>query len=240
MNTIKRIAWISTVILILVSAAGRGAHAAETADEVPQTIQTEAGSLLVEAETDGSFRYEEEERKLYIYGGTFGGKYSGTKYSMYIKENPIIKIRPSDNLEEHEIEYLQKLNAIPIWQPDDAEILEAASTSGSVSITAADGGAVKANSTSGRISVTLAKMDSLEIDATSGSVTALLPAEPGFTAHVGTTSGKFTYDLALSRDGNDYVCGDGSVKVDIDTTSSMDAGENSITLSGETPKDGES
>lgn len=69
MNTIKRIAWISTVILILVSAAGRGAHAAETADEVPQTIQTEAGSLLVEAETDGSFRYEEEERKLYIYGG---------------------------------------------------------------------------------------------------------------------------------------------------------------------------
>ncbi|MCR5811069.1 MAG: Cna B-type domain-containing protein [Lachnospiraceae bacterium] len=69
MNTIKRIAWIFVVILILVSAAGRSARAAETA-EVPQTIQTEAGSLLVESESAGSFRYEEGERKLYIYGGT--------------------------------------------------------------------------------------------------------------------------------------------------------------------------
>ena len=70
MNTIKRIIWISSVILILVSSAGRGAHAAEAADKVPQTTQTEAGSLLVEAESAGSFRYEEEEGKLYIYGGT--------------------------------------------------------------------------------------------------------------------------------------------------------------------------
>ena len=70
MNTMKRIVWISSVILILVSSAGRGAHAAEAADKVPQTTQTEAGSLLVEAESAGSFRYEEEEGKLYIYGGT--------------------------------------------------------------------------------------------------------------------------------------------------------------------------
>ena len=70
MNTIKRIIWISSVILILVSSAGRGAHAAEAADKVPQTTQMEAGSLLVEAESAGSFRYEEEEGKLYIYGGT--------------------------------------------------------------------------------------------------------------------------------------------------------------------------
>ena len=70
MNTIKRIVRIFSVILILVSAAGRGARAAETAGEVPQTIRTEAGSLLVEAESAGSFRYEEKEGKLYIYGGT--------------------------------------------------------------------------------------------------------------------------------------------------------------------------
>ena len=70
MNTIKRIIWISSVILILVSSAGRGAHAAEAADKVPQTTQMKAGSLLVEAESAGSFRYEEEEGKLYIYGGT--------------------------------------------------------------------------------------------------------------------------------------------------------------------------
>ena len=69
MNTIKRIACLFVVILILVSAAGRSAHAAETA-EVPQTIQTEAGSLLVESESAGNYRYEEGERKRYIYGGT--------------------------------------------------------------------------------------------------------------------------------------------------------------------------
>ena len=69
MNTIKRIAWFLVVILILVSAAGRSVHAAETA-EAPQTIQTEAGSLLVESGSAGSFRYEEGEKKLYIYGGT--------------------------------------------------------------------------------------------------------------------------------------------------------------------------
>ena len=104
-------------------------------------------------------------------------------------------------------------------EADEAAILEAASTSGCVSITAADGGAVKANSTSGNIYVALEKMDSLDIDATSGSVTAMLPAEPGFTAHVDTTSGSFSYGIALTRDGDNYVCGNGSVKVSIDTTS---------------------
>ena len=79
MNTIKRIVWISTVILILISSAGRGARAAETADKVPHTIKTEAGGLLVEAESAGSFRYEEEEEKLYIYGGT-----------VYIRLNPAV------------------------------------------------------------------------------------------------------------------------------------------------------
>ena len=78
---------------------------------------------------------------------------------------------------------------------------------------------MKANSTSGNIYVMLGKMNSLDIDATSGNVTAALPAEPGFTAHVGTTSGAFNSDIALTRNGDDYVCGNGSVKVSIDTTS---------------------
>ena len=104
-------------------------------------------------------------------------------------------------------------------EAEGAETLEAASTSGGISSTADDGGAVKANSTSGNIYVMLGKMNSLDIDATSGNVTAALPAEPGFTAHVGTTSGAFNSDIALTRNGDDYVCGNGSVKVSIDTTS---------------------
>ncbi len=104
-------------------------------------------------------------------------------------------------------------------EAEEAAILEAASTSGSISITSDDGGAVKANSSSGAIYVTLGKMNSLDIGATSGSVTAALPAEPGFTAHIDMTSGTFNSEIALTRSENDYVCGNGSVKVNIATTS---------------------
>ena len=96
---------------------------------------------------------------------------------------------------------------------------EAGSTSGEVRVTAAEAGSVKAGSTSGKIYVELQKFSELKIGATSGDVTAVLPADPGFTAKVDSTSGKFSSDLALTKNGDKYVCGDGSAKVEIDTTS---------------------
>ena len=113
-------------------------------------------------------------------------------------------------------------------EAEKAAIIEAASTSGGVRISAEECRETKANSTSGDIGVTLKKMERLNIGATSGSVTVKLPEDPGFTADVSTTSGDFTYGIGLSREGNSYVCGDGSGRVEIGTTSGnvrMDAAE---------------
>ncbi len=104
-------------------------------------------------------------------------------------------------------------------EAENAAIIEAGSTSGSIEITAKESDTVKAGSTSGNLRVHLKQVKSLQLSATSGSITAALPEEPGFTAHVDTTSGKFNYDLALTRDGKEYICGDGSANVNIDTTS---------------------
>ena len=86
-------------------------------------------------------------------------------------------------------------------------------------MTVAEAGSVKAGSTSGRVDVELQKFSELNIGATSGDVTVYLPTEPGFSAKVSTTSGKLSYDLALTKNGDRYVCGDGSAKVEIGTTS---------------------
>ena len=120
----------------------------------------------------------------------------------------------------------------------NADLLEAVSTSGNIYITAENVGELKTtstsgtvqadvaqmgngqlSSTSGNISVKARKLDRLTVHATSGSIAAWLPAEPGFTANVKTTSGRFEYGLALSRSGSSYVCGDGSGSVTLQTTS---------------------
>ena len=101
---------------------------------------------------------------------------------------------------------------------EKAVIFESASTSGSVRMKAAECREAKANSTSGKIDVSLGKLEKLNIGATAGDVTARLPEDPGFTAKVSTTAGKFTSDIALAKDGDKYVCGDGSAQVEIGTT----------------------
>ena len=101
---------------------------------------------------------------------------------------------------------------------EKAALIEAASTSGGIGMTAQECENAKANSTSGSIDTELGKMKQLSINVTSGNVTAKLPETPGFTADVHTTAGDFTYGLALTREGDKYVCGDGSGTVDIHTT----------------------
>ena len=104
-------------------------------------------------------------------------------------------------------------------EAEKAGSIKAGSTSGGISIAASEADMVKAGSTSGSIYAELRKINTLELSTTSGNVTVKLPAEPGFTAKVGTTSGSFTYDIALAKNGDRYVCGDGSAKVEIGTTS---------------------
>ena len=104
-------------------------------------------------------------------------------------------------------------------EAENAGIIDAGSTSGSIRITVSETENVKAGSTSGNIYAALGKIGILNIAATSGSVTAVLPTEPGFTAQIGTTSGKVDYDVPLTRNGKEYICGDGSAAVSISTTS---------------------
>lgn len=75
------------------------------------------------------------------------------------------------------------------------------------------------DSTSGKITVEIAAMDTLNVHATSGDVTAYLPAAPGFTARIETTSGRVEHTLPLTQNGKAYACGDGSGAVSIHTTS---------------------
>ena len=101
----------------------------------------------------------------------------------------------------------------------ETEDFTAASTSGGIEAVLGRAKAVKIGSTSGRIDVKAAAFDSLKIGATSGAVTVALPAELGFTARLNRTSGGLDYDLPLVKQGDVYVCGDGSASVEIGTTS---------------------
>ena len=105
--------------------------------------------------------------------------------------------------------------------------LRIGATSGALSVDAGALGSAELGTTSGNIAVKAGAFDSLDIGATSGSVTADLPAEPGFTCKAEMTSGTFTSELPLSKNGNTYVCGDGSASCRIGTTSG------DITLRGE-------
>lgn len=96
---------------------------------------------------------------------------------------------------------------------------EAQSTSGSVQAVLGEAAQAEIGSTSGTVGVKIARIDTLKIGTTSGSVKAWLPAEPGFTAKLNTVSGRVEYDLPLAKQGDAYVCGDGSGRVSIGTTS---------------------
>ena len=102
---------------------------------------------------------------------------------------------------------------------DHVKMCDAGATSGNVLISLAEAEQVKVGSTSGTVSVKLAKFTSLKADTTSGTITAELPEKPGFTAQINTVSGSIDDDMALSREGSRFVCGDGSAKVELGSTS---------------------
>lgn len=95
----------------------------------------------------------------------------------------------------------------------------AGSTSGALSLDALSVDRSAFSSTSGKISVRAGAFKEMKIGSTSGSVSAELPAVPGFTCSVGTVSGAFSSDIALTKSGNTYTAGDGSAKCSVGTTS---------------------
>ncbi len=97
--------------------------------------------------------------------------------------------------------------------------IEAGSTSGSIEIRAEEAGEVKIGCTSGTVRVNLKKAEKLHVSTTSGSITAGLSAAPGFTASVSTVSGSVNCGLAAVKNGDRYVCGDGSAKIELGSVS---------------------
>lgn len=100
-----------------------------------------------------------------------------------------------------------------------ADSVSLSTTSGEIDAEGESAGTAKVDCTSGDIRLHLDAFDELRIDTTSGDVTAALPTEPGYRARVTTTSGSFNADVPLSKDGNEYLCGDGSGRVEIHVTS---------------------
>lgn len=94
------------------------------------------------------------------------------------------------------------------------------SASGKIKVTAASVDSLSAKSASGSVSCELENVPSeCELSSVSGGVNLILPEDSDFTANVRMTSGEFDSDVALKKDGNTYICGSGSVGIDIDTTS---------------------
>lgn len=102
---------------------------------------------------------------------------------------------------------------------EQADQVETGTISGSINLKITDAGKIKAGSTSGDITANLEKADSVKVNTTSGAVSVSLPEDPGFTAYLETVSGAIRYDIPLTKQGSSYICGDGSVKVEIGTTS---------------------
>lgn len=100
-----------------------------------------------------------------------------------------------------------------------AGALEAVSTSGDIQAIIGEARSADIGCTSGAVQIKIGKFDKMNVHTTSGSVTAALPAEPGFTAHFDTASGKIEHSLPLAGQNGVYVCGNGSASLKIETTS---------------------
>lgn len=104
-------------------------------------------------------------------------------------------------------------------EAEKAETVKAGTTSGNMQLTIRELGTAELGGTSGNVTVRTGSMKSLRVSTTSGNVTAALPENPGFTARVSTVSGDLQNAVAMTGDGKEYKCGDGSAKAEIATVS---------------------
>ena len=98
--------------------------------------------------------------------------------------------------------------------------LSVETSSGDVKLDIKDPHKVYAQASSGEMNLTFAKMPSeLKIETSSGDVDLYLPKNADFKAEIETSSGDFESDLALSKNGDTYTCGNGEASVSIETSS---------------------
>lgn len=103
---------------------------------------------------------------------------------------------------------------------DKVKEIKTDTSSGKVKINVGEADTVSTNSSSGDAELQFGKMPgSLNMDTSSGDITLCVPKDAGFTANYDTASGSFDSDLKFSKKGDSYIFGDGTNKVDIDTSS---------------------
>ena len=100
-----------------------------------------------------------------------------------------------------------------------AEDVKMRSTSGGLAAVLESADRAEISSTSGGAAVSAVAFGDLKVNTTSGGVGLDLGTEPGFTCKVSTASGDFTTDLAMTKNGDTWTCGDGSAKCTVSTTS---------------------
>ena len=101
---------------------------------------------------------------------------------------------------------------------DEVRRLDAGSTSGNILVDAGKTEEAEIQGASGNIQAVFRAFEELDVGTTSGSVSLKLPVQPGFTADM-DNSGALEYSLPFARQGDKYVCGDGSGKVEVHCTS---------------------
>lgn len=74
-------------------------------------------------------------------------------------------------------------------------------------------------SVSGKIRADVSAANSIKINGTSSDITLRLPADAGFAAKLSSTSGKVSCKFSCMPSGNNYRYGDGSVSVELTSTS---------------------
>ena len=105
-------------------------------------------------------------------------------------------------------------------EAENADEISADTSSGEIEVTAENAGSVDAEASSGSIDLRFIKMPAaVDAETSSGRITVYVPENADFTADVDTSSGDFDSDLSLSKDGSTYVCGNGSSKLDLETSS---------------------
>ena len=204
----------------------------------PVNIEYHAGSGISVSETANKTLSEDDRLRWWLDGTTLRIRYakSGIRFSFNLEKKLTVSLPEGTVLKQPDIGTTSGDLFIPALAADDIRLN---STSGSVSLdVAGTAEEVKAGSTSGNISPVLASVNKadfsstsgcfsgsvrafqeLKIHTTSGKVDVKLPAEPGFTCKVDSSSGDLTTALSLAKNGNQYTCGDGSARCSIDTSS---------------------
>ncbi len=103
---------------------------------------------------------------------------------------------------------------------ENVETMKNEASSGNIKVTGDFIKNLTSNTSSGNAEYSLKTApENSDISASSGTVNVNLPADSDLKASLDVSSGKINYDLPFTKDDNSYVCGKGTNKMSIDTSS---------------------